>query len=145
MNTKTSKYLSYILRHKPDSIDIKLDKNGWASIDELISKTTDVELTRSILEIIVETNDKQRFIISNDGLNIRANQGHSIDVDLQLNSIEPPDILFHGTATRFISSIERDGLTKQKRHHIHLLENNAVGTTSRVIAMSRSTGKAVEL
>lgn len=81
---KTSKYFSYILRHKPDAIDLTLDDQGWADIDELITKTSDFALSKELLNIIVETNDKQRFGISADGTKIRANQGHSIDIDLEL-------------------------------------------------------------
>ncbi|MGI0119731.1 RNA 2'-phosphotransferase [Zooshikella sp. RANM57] len=102
---KVSKYLSFLLRHKPDSIGLILDEQGWASIDTLIELTTDVELNREIIEVVVETNDKQRFSISDDGTKIRANQGHSIAIDLKLAPIEPPACLYHGTATRFLASI----------------------------------------
>lgn len=121
--TKISKYLSYILRHKPESIGIKLSENGWCSIDELIEKTTKFDLTKPHLKLVVKNNDKQRFAISNDGLQIRANQGHSVEVDLDLDPITPPIRLFHGTAARFMDSIRTKGLTKQKRHHVHLTES----------------------
>ena len=118
---KTSKYLSYILRHNPSSIGLSLDTHGWAYIDELIEKSKDMDLDRALLEEVVDTNAKKRFAI--DGDKIRANQGHSIDIDLELKPIVPPNKLYHGTATRFLDSIMRDGLTKQARHHVHLSDN----------------------
>ena len=123
---KISKYFSYLLRHKPDSIGLALDENGLASIEELIEKTTDFKLDRNLVDIVVETNDKQRFSISNDGLYIRANQGHSIDIELDLPELVPPNILIHGTADRFIEAIRKTGLSKMERHHVHLTESQAV-------------------
>lgn len=123
---KISKYLSFLLRHKPDSIGLKLDNQGWASIDELIELTTDIKLSREIIEIVVETNDKQRFSISDTGTKIKANQGHSITIDLNLAPTEPPAYLHHGTASRFLESILEKGITKQQRHHVHLTESLAV-------------------
>ncbi len=123
---KISKYLSFLLRHKPDSIGLKLDNQGWASIDELIELTTDIKLSREIIEIVVETNDKQRFSISDTGTKIKANQGHSITIDLNLAPTEPPAHLYHGTASRFLESILEKGITKQQRHHVHLTESLAV-------------------
>lgn len=123
---KTSKYFSYILRHAPESIGLELDEQGWASIDELIKLTTDFELTPMLIQTVVETNDKQRFRLSEDGKRIKANQGHSIEVDLALTPIEPPEILFHGTARRFVDAIMKDGLQKMNRHHVHLSESLAV-------------------
>jgi len=121
--TKASKYLSFILRHQPQAIDLALNNHGWASIDELLSKTTDIYLTRELLQIVVETNSKQRFAISDDGLYIRANQGHSIAVDLALKPSKPPSVLLHGTAERFLPMILREGLVKGERHHVHLTES----------------------
>lgn len=123
---KISKYFSYLLRHKPESIDLSLDENGWASIDELIQKTDDFELNKDIIDIVVETNDRKRFSISKDRLHIRANQGHSIVVDLELIPIRPPQHLVHGTAKRFIEIIREQGLNKMQRHHVHLSESQAV-------------------
>lgn len=114
-----SKHLSYVLRHKPDAIGITLDQNGWTSVDELIAKSPK-QFTPEILKLIVENNDKKRFILSEDGNRIRANQGHSVKVDLALEATSPPDFLFHGTATRFLDPILRDGLKKMNRHHVHL-------------------------
>ncbi|MGR6874013.1 RNA 2'-phosphotransferase [Pseudomonas sp. HK3] len=121
-----SKYLSFLLRHKPESIGLELDDSGWASIQELIEKTTEYSLTPELLKVVVETNDKQRFVISDDSGLIRANQGHSINVDLGLKTIEPPVFLVHGTADKFLSLIESQGLVKGKRHHVHLTESVAV-------------------
>jgi putative RNA 2'-phosphotransferase len=117
-----SKFLSLILRHKPETIDLFLDENGWAAVDELIKQANlhNVALTHNSLDSIVETNDKKRFVFSDDKKRIRANQGHSISVDLQLAEAEPPDLLYHGTALRNIDSIKAQGLLKAKRHHVHL-------------------------
>ena len=117
-NTKISKYLSYILRHKPESIGLVIDNNGWADIDELIEKTVDFTLTRDTIETIVKESPKQRFIINQN--KIKANQGHSINIDLGLNTSTPPGYLYHGTATRFLESILRDGLIPKERQHVHL-------------------------
>ncbi len=119
---KTSKFLSLILRHKPEAISLDLDEYGWANIDELIalSKGNGHSINQSLIQRVVETNDKQRFSISEDGQFIRANQGHSISVDLELEPIQPPDTLFHGTATRFLESIFEQGLVKKNRQHVHL-------------------------
>lgn len=121
--TKISKFLSLVLRHKPEEIGIVLDSNGWASINEIISKTNEYNLDFDKIKEVVETNDKNRFTISNDQSKIRANQGHSISVDLDLKEKEPPEILYHGTATRFIESIRKQGLCAQERNHLHLSDN----------------------
>jgi len=105
---KISKYLSYILRHKPESINLILDNYGWANIDELIDKTNEFSLTRKMIDEVVTRNDKQRFTIKKD--HIRANQGHSIAVDLELKVKKPNDVLYHGTATRFLDSILKLGI-----------------------------------
>lgn len=123
---KISKYLSFILRHKPEAIGLTLDENGWAFVDELILKTTDLQLTEELIKLVVETSDKQRFAIDSKKNRIRANQGHSIDIDLSLDPIKPPETLLHGTAERFYESIMHDGLTKQSRHHVHLSESPTV-------------------
>lgn len=117
-----SKYLSFILRHKPESIGLALDDFGWADIDSLIAKTMDYQLTPEVINLVVQTNDKQRFVIDESGKKIRANQGHSIEIDLNLAASIPPRKLLHGTASRFYDAIQVEGLTKQKRHHVHLTE-----------------------
>ena len=119
---RKSKYLSFILRHQPDSIGLELSDEGWANIDELITRTKKFKLTKESIQTIVDTNDKKRFLISDDGQRIKANQGHSVKVSLELEVVTPPDFLLHGTAERFIESIFEQGLTKQLRHHVHLSE-----------------------
>lgn len=127
---KTSKFLSYVLRHCPDDIGLTLDRNGWASISELIDKAKpQFELTPALIKQVVKTSDKQRFKISNDGQQIRANQGHSVKVDLELIPRKPPAVLFHGTATRFLDSIKREGLKSGQRHHVHLSSDAATAKT----------------
>jgi putative RNA 2'-phosphotransferase len=117
-----SKFLSFVLRHKPDAIGLALDPQGWASIDELIEKgnASGTALNRDDLLRVVETSDKKRFSISADGLRIRAAQGHSVSVELGLAPKEPPPILYHGTATRFVESILSEGLKPQARQQVHL-------------------------
>jgi putative RNA 2'-phosphotransferase len=139
---KLSKFLSFVLRHQPDAIGIKLDANGWVRIDELVEKcrARGEPLTRDVLEEIVTTSEKQRFSISEDGLRIRANQGHSVEVDLALEPKEPPEFLFHGTVARSIPSIRSKGLTRMQRHHVHLSSDQA---TARAVGMRR--GKPVVL
>lgn len=118
----TSKFLSLILRHEPEAIGLTLDGQGWARIDELIrlANARGHALSRGLLERIVRESDKQRFAISEDGLCIRANQGHSIGIDLALAPQIPPATLYHGTATRFAASIREQGLLKRDRQHVHL-------------------------
>ena len=126
----TSKFLSLILRHKPEEIDLVLDAQGWADIDELIrlANLRGKSLARSLVEEVVATNEKQRFAISADGKKIRANQGHSVSVDLGLQPQAPPEMLFHGTATRFLPSIRQHGLHPGSRSHVHLSKDAATAT-----------------
>lgn len=116
-----SRFLSLILRHKPETIGIKLDNHGWANVDELIKKMSkEKHITKDILEYIVEHDDKQRYSFNEDKTLIRANQGHSIKVDVELEEKEPPAILYHGTATKFVEGIEKEGLKHQNRLYVHL-------------------------
>ena len=117
-----SKFLSFVLRHKPDAIGLTLDQQGWAGIDELIAKgnAAGTTFSRDDLQQVVLSNDKQRFSISEDGLRIRAAQGHSVNVELGLKPQEPPAVLYHGTATRFVDSILAAGLRPQSRQQVHL-------------------------
>ena len=117
-----SKFLSLVLRHKPEILSLYLDENGWANVDELLRKSQahGVSLTPESLNRIVATNDKKRFQFSEDGQRIRASQGHSIAVDLQLKEAAPPPQLFHGTAIKNLASIHSQGLLKGERHHVHL-------------------------
>ncbi len=119
-HTKISKFLSFVLRHNPQSIGIELDENGWADIAALIDRTQKFALSQELIAEVVRTNDKQRFALSKDGLKIRASQGHSIKIDLEYKAVTPPDILYHGTASRFLASIMKQGLTRQNRQHVHL-------------------------
>lgn len=117
-----SKFISLVLRHKPDEIGLEMDEQGWVTVEELIRKMNQkgFVIDKDILNTIVETNDKKRFAFNADKSLIRANQGHSIEVDLDLQSLTPPDVLYHGTTDRFLDSILKTGLQKQKRQHVHL-------------------------
>lgn len=116
------RFLSYLLRHRPDSIGLELDVGGWARIDDLVRLTVaaPTPLTAEAIAHVVRTNDKQRYTISDDGTRIRANQGHSFAVELDLVAIPPPAVLFHGTATRFLAAIREQGLLPMGRQHVHL-------------------------
>lgn len=119
---RASRKISLVLRHKPEAIGLELDDNGWANVKEFLAKmsTTGYPLKRAELEIIVAENDKQRFSFSPDGQRIRANQGHSIAVDLELEPLPPPAILYHGTASTSVEAIMKTGLEPRKRQHVHL-------------------------
>lgn len=131
----TGKFLSLILRHSPQTIGLQLDENGWADIDEFIIKSARHHqyFTKTELEEIVTQNDKQRFAFNVTHTKIRANQGHSIEVELNLAEQQPPEYLYHGTIEKFIGSIEREGLQKMSRQHVHLSadRNTAVKVGSR--------------
>jgi len=118
----TSKLLSYVLRHRPDSIGLALDAQGWTGVDELLARLAAAghKVDRALLERVVADNDKQRFAFSGDRSRIRASQGHSVAVDLALAPAEPPEVLYHGTASRFLKSILATGLRAAGRHHVHL-------------------------
>ncbi len=132
---KTSKMISLILRHNPGYINTSLDENGWLPVDELIIgiRSKGINIDRKILKEIVETNNKKRFTFSDDMMRIRANQGHSLEVDVELKEVEPPEYLFHGTVDRFMQSIRKDGLLKMNRQHVHLSKDRetAVNVGSR--------------
>ena len=119
-----SKFLSFVLRHKPDAIGLVLDAEGWAGIDDLIAKgnaaAAGTRFDRDDLLNVVATSDKKRFSLSSDGLHIRAAQGHSVSVELGLVPREPPPVLYHGTATRFVEAILVEGLKPQSRQQVHL-------------------------
>lgn len=136
---ETSKFLSLILRHKPKVIGLSLDEHGWARVDEVIagiSKTR--KFDRNMLEEIVRTDSKQRYAFSEDKTLIRANQGHSISVDVELDAAKPPNILWHGTGENYVSSIEKSGLLPKGRLYVHI-------STDRETAykVGRRHGKAV--
>jgi putative RNA 2'-phosphotransferase len=117
-----SKFLSLVLRHNPQAIGITLDAEGWVAVDELLAAAArhGQAISQEQLDEVVWTNDKQRFSFSPDGRLIRANQGHSVEVDLGLVPREPPELLYHGTVERFLESIRAQGLARGQRHHVHL-------------------------
>jgi putative RNA 2'-phosphotransferase len=120
--TRTSKFLSLVLRHEPEQIGLQLDSAGWVEVDTLLAacRQHGTPITREELDEVVATNEKKRFAFSDDRQRIRANQGHSVEVSLGYVSQSPPPRLFHGTATRFLESIRAEGLIKRERHHVHL-------------------------
>lgn len=130
MSEQISKFLSYVLRHRPDEIGLTLDPNGWALVSDLIerSKSASIVLTEELIREIVRSSDKQRFALSDDGTKIRANQGHSVAVDLALEPRQPPEILFHGTAIRFLGAIRQEGLKPMDRQHVHLSPDEGTAT-----------------
>ena len=118
---KTSRFISMILRHKPGVIGITLDEHGWAKVDELIEGVNKVHpLDMETLEEIVRTNEKQRFSFNEDKTKIRANQGHTIPVDVELEEKTPPEILYHGTGDKYVESIDATGLEPRQRLYVHL-------------------------
>ncbi|MBT2367180.1 RNA 2'-phosphotransferase [Streptomyces sp. ISL-10] len=125
---KVSKYLSRHLRHQPDRIGITLDANGWVSIDELMraSAAHGFRFSRAELDRVVAVNDKKRFTI--DGSRIRANQGHTVAVDLDLPPAEPPEYLYHGTVSRSLDAIRAEGLRPMTRHDVHLSPDRETAT-----------------
>lgn len=137
--TDTSKFLSLILRHKPETIGIKLDEHGWADVSELISgisKTRPFDM--KMLEEIVRTDSKQRYSFNKDKTLIRANQGHSISVDVELEKKTPPEFLYHGTGEKFVSSIDKEGLLSKSRLYVHLSKD-----TETAVKMGSRHGKPV--
>ena len=138
-----SKFLSYVQRHRPDAIGIALDREGWADISALIASAVDKgkQLDRELIQTVVTTSDKKRFAISEDGLRIRAVQGHSTQ-SVQINYIEtvPPEFLYHGTATRFLEAIRKDGLLPGSRQYVHLSQDEQTA-----FAVGRRHGRPVVL
>jgi putative RNA 2'-phosphotransferase len=120
--SQASKFLSLVLRHEPEQIGIELDTAGWTDIETLLvaMNAHGVTLTRAGLDELVASSDKQRFAISEDGRRIRANQGHSVAVELQLPAADPPAVLYHGTIEANLESIRARGLLKGERRHVHM-------------------------
>jgi putative RNA 2'-phosphotransferase len=120
--TTVSKFLAKHLRHAPEALGLTLQPGGWVCVDELLAASARMRFPISYDELIecVETNDKKRFSFDDTGDLIRANQGHTVEVDLQLEEKQPPEVLYHGTVERFLASILAEGLKKGKRHHVHL-------------------------
>ena len=130
---KLSKYMSLILRHKPDVIGITLDRHGWADVNELIAGISKKNtFNMEILEEIVRTDSKQRYSFNGDKTKIRANQGHSIPVNVELEKKEPPEFLYHGTGEKYVESIDKIGLVPKSRLYVHL---------SRDIDIAQTVGK----
>lgn len=118
---KTSRFISMILRHKPGVIGITLDEHGWANVSELVEGVNKVHpLDMETLEEIVRTNEKQRFSFNEDKTKIRANQGHTIPVDVELDEKDPPEVLYHGTGEKYVESIDCTGLVPRQRLYVHL-------------------------
>ncbi|MGD9646337.1 MAG: RNA 2'-phosphotransferase [Pirellulales bacterium] len=139
---RTSKFLSLVLRHEPQTIGLELDPAGWVDVELLLAAMAAQgrPLSRETLERVVRENDKQRFALSNDGRRIRANQGHSIDIELGYQPAEPPATLWHGTSRQFVQSIRQQGIQKMQRHHVHLHEDQTIAT-----AVGTRRGQAVLL
>jgi len=142
-HTEISKFLSYILRHKPEAIGLTLDHEGWANISDLVecSQKSEYALDTDLIRTIVNESDKKRFTISEDGLRIRAAQGHSAkSVSISYSESMPPEVLFHGTATRFLASILKEGLKPGERQYVHLSKD-----IQTALAVGRRYGKPVAL
>lgn len=129
--TRLSKFLSLILRHEPEKVGLTLDEAGWVAVTALLTALAHHGqlITRQTLEHIVATSEKKRFALSDDGLRIRASQGHSVEVELGYAPATPPPLLYHGTVDRFLDSIRKTGLIKGDRHHVHLSPDTATATT----------------
>lgn len=129
---RVSKFLSLHLRHQPADLGVTLEPGGWVPVADLLAGAArkGFPITPDELAEVVRASDKQRFALDPAGTRIRANQGHSADVDLQLEPAEPPAALYHGTADRFLDAIRRDGLLKMARHHVHLSPDT--GTAAKV-------------
>jgi len=139
---RTSKFLSYVLRHNPDALGLTLDPGGWADVDTLLDRVRDDGRTidRNLLTRVIAHGEKERFTLSSDGSKIRANYGHSIDVDLDLTPTSPPEHLFHGTARDTLPAIRDEGLRPQSRQYVHLS-----GTREEATRVGRRHGTPVVL
>lgn len=148
---KISKFLSLVLRHQPEIIRLTLDQNGWANVNELREKCSEnkVDFTLEELDEIVQTNSKKRFAFNENKTMIRANQGHSIDIDLALIPQKPPEFLYHGTAQNNIESILETGIEKRNRQHVHLSQDKKTATQvgarhGKPVILTIRTGKMFE-
>lgn len=129
-DVKLGRFLSLVLRHEPQAAGITLDEHGWAEVPALLAgvQATGRKIDMEILERIVRENPKQRYSFNEDHTKIRANQGHSVDVDVELKEAEPPQLLYHGTATRFLPAIRQEGIRKMERQYVHLSADMQVAT-----------------
>jgi len=125
-----SKFLSLVLRHKPEVAGLALEEGGWVKVDDLIhgAKEAGVSLDRELLRFVVEESEKKRFSFSDDGQRIRANYGHSIPIHMDFEPIEPPEFLYHGTAVRFLESIQKNGIAPRGRQYVHLSPDEQTAT-----------------
>ena len=143
MNDKRlSKFLSLVLRYKPETINLNLDVQGWAKVDDLLTRMqrSGKSVSRERLEHIVATSDKKRFAFSENHTHIRASQGHSLNIELGLEPQTPPERLYHGTATRFLDSIRQQGLVKGSRQHVHLSKDKVTA-----LKVGQRHGKSIVL
>ena len=138
---KTSKYIAMILRHKPEEAGIVLDEHGWANVAELIAGVSRTHpLDMALLETIVATDAKQRYSFNEDHTKIRANQGHSVPVDVELKQANPPAVLYHGTADKYIGAIRQQGLIPKTRLYVHLSKD-----TPTAVSVGKRHGNPVVL
>ncbi len=139
---RLSVFISLVLRHQPDAAGIRLDENGWSNVDELIEgiNNTGRKINIDILEEIVRTDNKQRYSFNQDKTLIRANQGHSIPVDVELEEKQPPQYLYHGTADRFLAAIMSEGLKPMSRLYVHLSKDEETA-----VKVGKRHGKPVVL
>ena len=139
---RISKLLSYALRHDPAALGIELDESGWTDVDAVLNglATRGEAVSRADLEEVVATSDKQRFAL--EGSRLRANQGHSVEIDLGLDRRQPPELLYHGTISRFVESIREEGLTRGKRTHVHL---SADARTAETVGKRRGTAVVLKV
>ncbi len=136
-----ARFLTLVLRHKPEEVSIKLSKQGgWANVKDILEA---LDLTSNELDKIVDADTKNRFGYNSKKSKIRANQGHSINIDLELESITPPPILFHGTVEKYIKWIEQEGLVKKSRNHVHLSED--LKTAKQVASRRNSENVILEI
>lgn len=145
---KLSVFISLILRHKPETIGISLDEHGWACVEELINGINNAGkvINMEILEEIVATDNKKRYSFNEDKTLIRANQGHSVSVDVELKEQQPPEFLYHGTATRFLENIMSQGIKSMSRLYVHLSKDietaKLVGKRhGEIVVLKVNTGK----
>jgi putative RNA 2'-phosphotransferase len=139
---KTSRYLSKHLRHDPARLGLTLEPGGWVRVEDLLRACAERSFALTVEELreVVERNDKRRFSFDETGTRIRANQGHSVEVDLELEPVAPPEVLFHGTARTNLDSILREGLQRRARHHVHLSPD-----TETAVRVGRRHGRPVVL
>lgn len=137
---RIGKYIAYLLRHYPEDIGMQLDKNGWADTQELIVgiKKRYAGFNMYDLEEIVRTDNKQRYSFNEDKTHIRANQGHSVNVDVELKEMKPPSVLYHGTGEKYVSSIDKNGLIPKGRLYVHLSKDTETAT-----AVGKRHGKPI--